>query len=375
MLVTTACDLRAEDRFRRWAGERLGEVDAVDGFDLVPEPTVERVIRGAELADSAHRVALEHHQAQDTVGCRLEVPMLGVQADASVELLELVLAFPRARGRDLPELLSPARKARQRNRQLRHIPPLSLAKYYDRSIRRSSAPQITTTSYAILGVLAIAPRTAYELAAEMRHCFEYFWPRAGARVYAEAKQLAADGLAATSEEHIGRRRRTTYRITPAGRRALRQWLTEPPKPVALEFEALIKVYVARLGTKDDLATTLEAVGADAAFMLSVAQNVRQVYLDGCAPFQDDYVHTWVFVYDFLTDYFDMLHRWAARTAATVEEWRDLDPDGKRDAALRTFEAKLARGAMSSPPDDPQALPGAWQQGRPRPRRSTRPVAG
>ena len=58
MLVRTACDLPAEDRFRRWAGERLGEVDAMDGFDLVPEPTVERVIRSAELADRAHRVAL-----------------------------------------------------------------------------------------------------------------------------------------------------------------------------------------------------------------------------------------------------------------------------------------------------------------------------
>ena len=49
--------------------------------------------------------------------------------------------------------------------------------------------KLTTTQHAILGVLAIAPRTAYELAIEMRHCFEYFWPRDDARIYADAKRL------------------------------------------------------------------------------------------------------------------------------------------------------------------------------------------
>ena len=49
--------------------------------------------------------------------------------------------------------------------------------------------KLTTTQHAILGVLAIAPRSAYELALEMRHCFEYFWPRDDARIYAEAKTL------------------------------------------------------------------------------------------------------------------------------------------------------------------------------------------
>jgi DNA-binding PadR family transcriptional regulator len=123
----------------------------------------------------------------------------------------------------------------------------------------------------------------------MRHCFEYFWPRADARVYAEAKRLAISGLARASEQRTGRRRRTAYAITPAGRRALRRWLATPPKPIALEFEALVKVYLARLGTRDDLVATLEATAADAAYMLEVARNVRQVYLDGCAPFQDGYV--------------------------------------------------------------------------------------
>src|SRR5262249_22633354 len=101
---------------------------------------------------------------------------------------------------------------------------------------------ITTTGYAILGVLAIKPRTAYELAAETRHCFEPFWPRADARVYADAKALAAGGFAIERKTAVGKRSRTTYSISAKGRRALARWLDAPSRTFSLEFEGLIKVY-------------------------------------------------------------------------------------------------------------------------------------
>src|SRR5436190_5363397 len=126
----------------------------------------------------------------------------------------------------------------------------------------------------------------------MRHCFEFFWPRADARVYAEAKGLAKRGLATVRRDVVGRRRRTSYAITPAGRGALQRWMATPPKPVALEFEALVKVYLARFGAKEDLLATLAKTAEDAEYMLQIARNVRGVYLEGCAPFQDEYVHVW-----------------------------------------------------------------------------------
>jgi PadR family transcriptional regulator AphA len=220
-----------------------------------------------------------------------------------------------------------------------------------------AVPQITTTGYAILGVLAIKERTAYELAAEMRHCFEYFWRRDDKRVYDDARRLASAGLATAYVRHTGRRPQTTYRITPAGHAALRRWLGQPAAPVALDFQALIKVYLARFGTPDQLRDTISSVAADAEFMLAVATNVRQIYLEGCAPFQDEYVHTWAFVYDFLTSYFTLLRDWADRTRATIDTWADLDPAGKRDQALALFEAK--RPAPAEPATS--ALPGQWQR--------------
>ena len=227
---------------------------------------------------------------------------------------------------------------------------------------------VTITAYAILGVLAIKPRTAYELATEMRHCFEFYWPRADLRVYADAKELAARGLAIERRTYVGRRPRTMYSITVKGRRALKRWLAAPSRTFGLEFEALIKVYLARFGSREQLLSTLDQVIADAEYTLQVAANVRQVYLDGCAPFQDEYIHIWAMVYDFLTTYFRFLYDWAKRSRSLVETWSDLFPDGKREKGLEFFEAKQAaqwvRPDLGRRVDGIPALPGWWGQ-RPR----------
>lgn len=222
---------------------------------------------------------------------------------------------------------------------------------------------VTVTGYAILGVLAIKPRTAYELAAEMRHCFEYFWPRADARVYADAKELAARGLVIERKTSVGRRQRTTFSISAKGRRALRAWLASPSRSVGLEFEGLIKVYLARFGSREELVSTLDQAVADAEYLLNVATNVRSVYLEGCAPFQDEYVHVWFMVYDFLTSYFRMLYDWATRSRELVSTWNDLEPGGKREAALQMFDAKQAapwlQPDLSRQVDGLPTLPGFW----------------
>ena len=226
---------------------------------------------------------------------------------------------------------------------------------------------LTTTSYAILGVLAIKPRTAYELAVEMRHCFEYFWARDDVRVYSDAKELAARGLAQSDRQLVGRRPRTTYAITAAGRRALKRWLTEPSRPVAVEFEGLIKVYLARFGTLEQFRETVRQAGHDADYMLNVATNVRDVYLQRCAPFQDDYVHVWFFVYDFLSSWFRTLRDWAARTEAELARWEDLDPAAKRERALALFESRRPDTTLSPDwgriIDGVPAMPGLWKKRR------------
>jgi PadR family transcriptional regulator AphA len=120
-----------------------------------------------------------------------------------------------------------------------------------------STDELTTTSYAVLGLLGIREWTTYELAQQMERSLKHFWPRAQSRIYEEPKRLAALGLAKATHEHVGRRPRTTYRITAKGRRALRQWLAHPGGGPTLELEAMLKVFYGEQATKDDVLANIE----------------------------------------------------------------------------------------------------------------------
>src|SRR5919198_2119040 len=94
--------------------------------------------------------------------------------------------------------------------------------------------QLTTTSYAILGLLAIRPWSTYELAKQMRRSLHHIWPRAESNVYAEPKRLVEAGLATAEVQKVGERPRTLYTITPKGRQALERWLATETAPTRVE---------------------------------------------------------------------------------------------------------------------------------------------
>ena len=112
-------------------------------------------------------------------------------------------------------------------------------------------PKLTTTSYVILGLLALRRWSTYELAQQMKRSIHYYWPRAESHIYEEPKKLVARGLAVASREQTGRRPRTVYAITDDGRAALRAWLTDPGKGPVVEFEGLVKVLFAVYGALRD----------------------------------------------------------------------------------------------------------------------------
>src|ERR1700730_16761929 len=109
-----------------------------------------------------------------------------------------------------------------------------------------SPPELTTTSYAVLSLLALRSWTTYELAQQMKRDLHWFWPRAESNLYLEPKKLVGHGLARAEKRYRGRRPSTVYKITPAGRRALTEWVRERgnPGPV-LEFEAIVRVLAAQ----------------------------------------------------------------------------------------------------------------------------------
>ena len=88
-----------------------------------------------------------------------------------------------------------------------------------------SSASMTTTSYAILGLLAVKPWTTHELVQQVDRSLRRLWPRAQSKLYEEPKKLVAHGYAKATDDSVGRRRRTRYTITAKGRRALAAWLS------------------------------------------------------------------------------------------------------------------------------------------------------
>jgi len=206
----------------------------------------------------------------------------------------------------------------------------------------STPAELTTTSYAILGLLAIKPWTTYELAKQMNRAVGRFWPRTRSKLYEEPKKLVALGLAHAASEKVGQRPRTVYSITPKGRRALAGWVPQKGEGPVLEFEQLLKVFFAEHASRDDLLTTLASVREWTDDQALSAAGIPRGYLDGEGPFPERL--PWlILVGRFLGDFTAMVEQWAEWASGVVEAW----PDDIRSAQpdLATLEKMTRRNEL------------------------------
>ncbi len=192
---------------------------------------------------------------------------------------------------------------------------------------------LPTTGYAVLGLLAVRPWTTYELAKQVQRSLGWFWPRAERKLYDVPPDLVARGLATVTEGHTGRRARSVYRITPAGRRALRRWLGLPSQPPTLEFEAMVKLFFADSGSLDDLHRTLESVAHAAEERRLELIEMIEATDDATAEFGRR-LHINALALRFHLDYEAFLGRWAAWARSESAAWPSVDDPGSwrwRDA--------------------------------------------
>ncbi len=220
--------------------------------------------------------------------------------------------------------------------------------------KKDSLPNLTNTSYAVLAQLAVHPWSTYQLARQRVRYFRYVWPRAESAIYREVKRLAAIGLASGEREYVGKRPRTVYTITDQGRQVLREWLGSPVSPFAMEFEAMSRLFVAPLGTKEQLVETLESVRREAHEMLLFAGAVKQEFMDGRADLQDQ-VYLRAHAVDFFVSLLLTVESWAERTLTEVERWDDLSPEGKNERGLELMAqipAHVPEGDSARPPMPP-----------------------
>jgi DNA-binding PadR family transcriptional regulator len=173
-----------------------------------------------------------------------------------------------------------------------------------------SRSRLSTAGFAILGLLALRPFSAYELAQQIHRGPRYMLPASERNLYAEPKRLAAAGLVRMRREQVGRRSRTIYEITPAGREALRRQLATPPAPPQLEFEALQRLIFADQGSKQDLLAALDTTSRQVQQILDDGlQQVRGYQADG-GPFPER-LHLIMLFSRFYTDFLLLLRDWVA----------------------------------------------------------------
>jgi DNA-binding PadR family transcriptional regulator len=94
---------------------------------------------------------------------------------------------------------------------------------------------------AALGLLAQQPGSGYDLLRHFEKSMANVWPATQSQLYGELNKLADAGLIEVSD--IGPRGRKEYRITEAGRRELRQWVTDPQADPPFRSAALLQVFL------------------------------------------------------------------------------------------------------------------------------------
>jgi PadR family transcriptional regulator AphA len=115
--------------------------------------------------------------------------------------------------------------------------------------------------HALLGLLAAAPATGYELAREFESDLgRYAWQAGHASIYPELAKLAARGLVQVVDE--GPRGSKTYDITAEGRDELRTWLLRPPGGGVVRNEGVLRMFLIPTLDVDDQRAMLKAIAEE-----------------------------------------------------------------------------------------------------------------
>jgi DNA-binding PadR family transcriptional regulator len=143
--------------------------------------------------------------------------------------------------------------------------------------------QASTTTYALLGMLAVRSWTGYELTQQLRRSLRFVWPSSEGHLYREQKRLVELGWATVETERAGGRRRNRYRATDAGLAALGEWLASPVQEPHLEVEGVLRLFHGTSAAVPDLAASLRASARQAGAMLDEMLGFVEEYLSDDGP--------------------------------------------------------------------------------------------
>jgi len=224
----------------------------------------------------------------------------------------------------------------------------------------------STTTYALLGMLAARSWTGYELTQQVRRSLRFVWPTSEGHLYREQRRLVELGWATVTEEAAGQRTRKRYAITPAGRAALRRWLATEPDEPQLQVEGLLRAFYGDNGSPADLARSLRATAESAAAMRAQLVGFARDYLaeDGPLalleagaggpndrrvlhgrPVFPERLPAVALAVDATAQLLEALERFGVEAAADVDGWASTADSSLAPATRTRLEALVARARV------------------------------
>lgn len=124
-------------------------------------------------------------------------------------------------------------------------------------MRTPDALVLTPTGWSILGFLSLQNRNGYAIRQAARRSVEHFWGVSDGQLYPQLRHLHDLGLIAPVKKNADDRgAATTWRLTSAGRKALRIWLGTPSAATRSRDENLVKLMFADELGRDGVAELL-----------------------------------------------------------------------------------------------------------------------
>jgi PadR family transcriptional regulator AphA len=168
--------------------------------------------------------------------------------------------------------------------------------------------------HALLGLLAVEPRSGYELTKAFEADLgRYAWQAGHTSIYPELNRLAGEGLLEVA--HEGVRGSRTYAVTDAGRKELRSWLMAPPKPAKVRNEQVLRMFLLSALDPDDAVTVLRAIAEKTGV---AAAELRRVREENGPPVNRGTASFGLLAAEFGLRQYDAVHGWAEWAIAQFE---------------------------------------------------------
>jgi DNA-binding PadR family transcriptional regulator len=122
-----------------------------------------------------------------------------------------------------------------------------------------STPKPIPLSYAILALIGEHGASAHDLVDYSRRGGPPFWTSAPSQIYAEPRRLEKLGWVQASVEPGRTRARRVYRLTDAGREALRDWAREPAPYAEIRDQAHVRLLAGDMLDDADIVASITAM--------------------------------------------------------------------------------------------------------------------